>query len=92
MEKVNTGYGKAQVLKNVSINLGKGEIVALIGANGAGKTTTLRCITGVIKPWEGTIRYNDQKIDSLEPYEIVSLGISYCPEGKIGRASCRERV
>ncbi len=82
MEKVNTGYGKAQVLKNVSINLGKGEIVALIGANGAGKTTTLRCITGVIKPWEGTIRYNDQKIDSLEPYEIVSLGISYCPEGR----------
>ena len=82
MEKVSTGYGKAQVLKNVSINLGKGEIVALIGANGAGKTTTLRCITGVIKPWEGTIRYNDQKIDSLEPYEIVSLGISYCPEGR----------
>jgi len=82
MEKVSTGYGKAQVLKNVSINLGKGEIVALIGANGAGKTTTLRCITGVIKPWAGTIRYNDQKIDSLEPYEIVSLGISYCPEGR----------
>jgi len=82
MEKVSTGYGKAQVLKNVSINLGKGEIVALIGANGAGKTTTLRCITGVLKPWEGTIRYNDQKIDSLEPYEIVSLGISYCPEGR----------
>ncbi len=82
MENVSTGYGKAQVLKNVSITLDKGEIVALIGANGAGKTTTLRCITGMIKPWEGIIKFNDQKIDSLQPYEIVSLGISYCPEGR----------
>ncbi len=82
MENVSTGYGKAQVLKNVSINLEEGEIVALIGANGAGKTTTLRCITGVIKPWEGGIRFNNHKIDSLQPYQIVSLGISYCPEGR----------
>jgi len=82
MENVSTGYGKAQVLKNVNINLEKGEIVALIGANGAGKTTTLRCITGVIKPWEGEIRFNNHKIDSLQPYQIVSLGISYCPEGR----------
>jgi branched-chain amino acid transport system ATP-binding protein len=82
MENVSTGYGKAQVLKNVNVNLEKGEIVALIGANGAGKTTSLRCITGVIKPWEGTIRFNNQRIDSCEPYEIVSLGISYCPEGR----------
>ncbi len=82
MENVSTGYGKAQVLKNVSINLGKGEIVALIGANGAGKTTTLRCITSVIKPWEGKVIFNEQMIDSLEPYEIVALGISYCPEGR----------
>jgi branched-chain amino acid transport system ATP-binding protein len=82
MENVTTGYGKAQVLKKVNICLEKGEIVALIGANGAGKTTSLRCITGIIKPWEGTIKFNNQKIDALEPYEIVSLGISYCPEGR----------
>jgi len=82
IENVTTGYEKAQVLKKVNINLGKGEIVALIGANGAGKTTALRCIAGVIKPWEGTIKFNNQKIDALEPYEIVSLGISYCPEGR----------
>lgn len=82
MENVTTGYGKAQVLKKVNISLEKGEIVALIGANGAGKTTSLRCITGIIKPWEGTIKFNNQKIDALEPYEIVSLGISYCPEGR----------
>jgi branched-chain amino acid transport system ATP-binding protein len=82
MENVTTGYEKAQVLKKVNINLEKGEIVALIGANGAGKTTTLRCITGIIKPWEGTIKFNNQKIDALESYEIVSLGISYCPEGR----------
>lgn len=82
IENVTTGYEKAQVLKKVNINLGKGEIVALIGANGAGKTTSLRCITGIIKPWEGTIKFNNQKIDTLESYEIVSLGISYCPEGR----------
>jgi len=82
MENVTTGYGKAQVLKKVNICLEKGEIVALIGANGAGKTTSLRCIAGIIKPWEGTIKFNNQKIDALEPYEIVSLGISYCPEGR----------
>jgi len=82
IENVTTGYGKAQVLKKVNISLEKGEIVALIGANGAGKTTVLRCMAGVIKPWEGTIKFNNQKIDALEPYEIVSLGISYCPEGR----------
>ena len=82
IENVTTGYEKAQVLKKININLGKGEIVALIGANGAGKTTSLRCITGIIKPWEGTIKFNNQKIDALESYEIVSLGISYCPEGR----------
>jgi len=82
IENVTTGYGKAQVLKKVNMSLEKGEIVALIGANGAGKTTALRCIAGVIKPWEGTIKFNNQKIDVLEPYEIVSLGISYCPEGR----------
>ena len=82
IENVTTGYDKAQVLKKVNISLEKGEIVALIGANGAGKTTSLRCITGIIKPWEGTIKFNNQKIDALESYEIVSLGISYCPEGR----------
>jgi branched-chain amino acid transport system ATP-binding protein len=82
IENVTTGYEKAQVLKKVNISLEKGEIVALIGANGAGKTTSLRCITGIIKPWEGTIKFNNQKIDALESYEIVSLGISYCPEGR----------
>jgi|SRR5665648_7060 len=82
IENVTTGYEKAQVLKKVNISLGKGEIVALIGANGAGKTTSLRCITGIIRPWEGTIKFNNQKIDTLESYEIVSLGISYCPEGR----------
>ena len=82
MENVTTGYGKAQVLKKVSIGLEKGEIVALVGASGAGKTTSLRCITGIIRPWEGTVQLHDRRIDSLEAYKIVSLGISYCPEGR----------
>lgn len=82
IENLSTGYGKAQVLKNVSLDMEKGEIIALIGANGAGKTTILRCIIGVIKPWEGSIKFNNQDIGTLRTYEIVSLGISYCPEGR----------
>lgn len=82
IENLSTGYGKAQVLKNVSLDLEKGEIIALIGANGAGKTTILRCIIGVIKPWEGSIKFNNRNIDTLRTYEIVALGISYCPEGR----------
>lgn len=82
MENITTGYGKAQVLKKINMNLEKGEIVALVGANGAGKTTSLRCITGILKPWEGMIRFNNRRIDALETYEIVSRGISYCPEGR----------
>lgn len=82
MKDVTTGYAKAQVLKDVSLDVGEKEIVALVGANGAGKTTTLQCIAGVIKPWIGFISLEDRDLAPFAPYQIVAMGISYCPEGR----------
>lgn len=80
--QVTTGYGKAEVLREVSLTVDEGEIVALVGTNGAGKTTTLRCISGIIKPWEGRITYRGTDISTKPPYEIVAMGIAHCPEGR----------
>lgn len=79
---VTTGYGKAEVLRDVSLFVGEKEIAALLGANGAGKTTLLRCISGIIKPWAGYIKYRGSDITAKPPYEIVASGIAHCPEGR----------
>lgn len=82
MKDVTTGYAKAQILKDISLKVNKKEIVALVGANGAGKTTTLQCIAGVIKPWVGNVFLEEHDLASFAPYQIVAMGISYCPEGR----------
>src|ERR1700741_106406 len=82
LRNISVHYEKVQALENVSLNLEKGEIVALIGANGAGKTSTLRAITGLAKPSTGEIWFNGQRIDKLDPAAIVGLGISMVPEGR----------
>jgi branched-chain amino acid transport system ATP-binding protein len=82
MNDVTTGYVKAQVLKDITLDVEAKEIVALVGANGAGKTTTLRCITGVIKPWIGSVFLEGRDLAPFAPYQIVAMGISYCPEGR----------
>lgn len=81
VNKVNVFYGKIQVLWDVSIEVGEGEIVALIGANGAGKTTLLNTISGLIRPASGTIEFMGKRIDTLPPHQIVELGIAHIPEG-----------
>jgi len=80
LKNIEVFYGSVKALKDVSINLKKGEIVTLLGANGAGKTTILRAITGLIQPKFGEIWFDGQKIDKLPPYERVSLGINMVPE------------
>jgi branched-chain amino acid transport system ATP-binding protein len=80
LKNIEVFYGSVKALKDVSINLKRGEIVTLLGANGAGKTTILRAITGLIQPKLGEIWFNGQKIDKLPPYKRVSLGISMVPE------------
>ncbi|MBE9520591.1 MAG: ABC transporter ATP-binding protein, partial [Proteobacteria bacterium] len=82
MNDVTTGYVKAQVLKDISLEVDANEIIALVGANGAGKTTTLQCIAGVIKPWVGSVFLEERNLAPFAPYQIVAMGISYCPEGR----------
>jgi branched-chain amino acid transport system ATP-binding protein len=82
IKSVTTGYQKAQVLKDITLDVEAKEIVALLGANGAGKTTTLQCIAGILKPWIGSVSFRDRDLAPFAPYQIVTMGISYCPEGR----------
>jgi branched-chain amino acid transport system ATP-binding protein len=82
LRNISVHYDKVQALDDVSLNLRKGEIIALIGANGAGKTSTLRAITGLTRPSAGEIWFDSRRIDKLEPPRIVELGISMVPEGR----------
>jgi branched-chain amino acid transport system ATP-binding protein len=82
LEDVHTYYGSIHALKGVSLNVGEGEIVTLIGANGAGKSTTLRSINGLNHPRQGTIRFRGEDITTKPAHEIVKMGISQSPEGR----------
>ncbi len=82
LKNVQTYYGGIMALKNVTLSVPAGEIVALIGANGAGKTTTLMSVSGIVPPRSGEILFLGQPIQALSPDEIVSLGISQAPEGR----------
>jgi branched-chain amino acid transport system ATP-binding protein len=79
---VSVRYDKVVAVRDVSISCDEGTCIALIGANGAGKTTTLRAITGLVKPFSGEVRFQEERIDTLDPSEIVNRGISMVPEGR----------
>lgn len=80
LENVDARYGRAHILHGVSLHVGAGEAVALMGRNGAGKSTTLKTITGLLPPLNGTIIYRDTKISGLPPHRIVRMGLGYVPE------------
>jgi branched-chain amino acid transport system ATP-binding protein len=80
--EIDAHYGRIQALRNLSLNVDKGEIVALIGSNGAGKTTTLRTISGLMHPGRGTIRFDGHDITRTRPETIVDMGICQSPEGR----------
>lgn len=82
LKNINTYYGKVHALKNVSLHLGEGEIITLIGANGAGKTTILNTISGVTPAAGGDVQFCKEQITGLLPDRIVKLGISQVPEGR----------
>jgi len=81
IENLDAYYGDLQALWGISMEVNKGELVALVGPNGAGKTTTLKTITGLIKPGAGSIHFNDQPLVVEKAHKIVGLGISQVPEG-----------
>jgi branched-chain amino acid transport system ATP-binding protein len=82
IEGLSTGYGRTQVLWDLSLKVDEGEFVALVGANGAGKTTLLRAISGLIRPWSGTITFDGKRIDAAHPNSIVNVGLSQIPESR----------
>jgi branched-chain amino acid transport system ATP-binding protein len=75
-------YGKVAAVKGLSLTVGRGELVALIGANGAGKTTTLRAISGLLPPAQGAITFDGHDITRAGARTVLSLGIAHCPEGR----------
>jgi branched-chain amino acid transport system ATP-binding protein len=79
---VDVFYGDVQVLWDVSFNVQKGEVVALIGANGSGKTTSLNTISSILKPKKGSVLYEGQPLHTRAPHDLVGLGIAHVPEAR----------
>lgn len=81
--EVTTGYGKFRVLEGVSLTVGSGEIVCVVGANGAGKTTLMRAISGIISLWSGTKSFNGKDVTRWSPMRLNREGIIQIPEGRL---------
>ena len=94
LQDLHVNYGSIRALSGVSLEVQAGELVALIGSNGAGKSTTLKTISGLLRPRQGTIRWEGQDITRAASDRIVALGISHCPEGRriFGRLSVLEHL
>ena len=82
IRNVESGYGRLKVLRKVTMHVGTGEIVTIIGANGAGKTTLLRTVSGLLRARSGEILFEMREIGKLPPEKIVFLGCSLVPEGR----------
>lgn len=83
IKNLSVSYGAINALHGISLQIKDGDIVTLIGANGAGKTTTLKTISGLLKARGGEILYDGENIANLKPHQIVKLGISHVPEGRM---------
>ena len=82
LEDVNTYYGNIHALQGISLTVGKGEIVTLIGANGAGKTTTLKTISGLLHPRKGKVTFEGKDVSRTSAHQLVRQGIGHAPEGR----------
>jgi len=83
IKNLTVNYGAITALQSLSLQVQQGDIVTLIGSNGAGKTTTLKTVSGLLKPKGGEILYQGRNISGLPAHEIVKLGISHVPEGRM---------
>jgi branched-chain amino acid transport system ATP-binding protein len=82
VEDVHTYYGKSHILHGVSITVGPGEVVGLLGRNGVGKSTTLKTIMGLVQPSRGSVLLDGQAVTGLPPHKLARLGIGYVPEDR----------
>jgi branched-chain amino acid transport system ATP-binding protein len=82
IKDLKVSYGKIEAIKGISLNVGQGEIVTLVGANGAGKTTLLKTISGILKPSAGVISFEGKDIQSIAPHNRVLAGLCQAPEGR----------
>ncbi|HEU5347782.1 MAG TPA: ABC transporter ATP-binding protein [Ktedonobacterales bacterium] len=82
VRSIDVGYGDTQVLWDVSLGVGRGEVVALVGANGAGKSTLLAAISGLLRPWKGEILFNGNHLERTSPARIVRHGLVHVPQGR----------
>jgi branched-chain amino acid transport system ATP-binding protein len=94
VENLQVTYGAVEALRGISLEVGVGEIVTLIGGNGAGKSTLMRAIAGLVKVASGTILFEDKSITGIKPHRCVSLGIGHAPEGRMvfGDQSVRDNL
>ena len=94
VENISAGYGGILAINEVNIDVKSGEVVVLIGANGAGKSTLLRTISGALKPKQGQIHYQDNRIDGAKPHRIVKMGVVQIPEGRgiLSRMTVKENL
>ena len=79
---VSSGYGEVQILWGTSLALQESKLTSLVGGNGVGKTTLLRTVMGLIKPWEGSVWFEDQDVSKLPPYTKAEMGLVLVPEGR----------
>ena len=82
VRNLHSYYGKSHILHGVSLDLKEGELVCLLGRNGVGKSTTLKSIMGVVQPKQGSIRFHQQELIGMAPFEIARLGVGYVPEDR----------
>ena len=82
VRELSVFYGDAQALDRVSLSVGAGEIVALVGANGAGKTSLIRTVAGILKPRAGTIEFDGAAIGGLDSHRVCDLGVGQVAEGR----------
>ncbi len=82
LDEVHTYYGKSHILHGVSLNVGPGEVVGLLGRNGVGKSTTLKTIMGLVQPSQGSVRLEGHATTGLPPHKLARRGVGYVPEDR----------
>ncbi|MFN4190712.1 MAG: ABC transporter ATP-binding protein [Pseudothermotoga sp.] len=94
VDRLTVGYDSVPVIFDVSFSVQEGELVSIVGSNGAGKSTILRTISGLLKPFSGTIEFMGHRIDKLPAHQIVKLGIAHVPEGRhvLGKMSVKDNL